>query len=357
MRVPVYQAPLVSHINLSKEFRGGERQMLVLMDPLQGRVNQRAIVRKNGRLHHQLLKLDGLTAVPVSSSPLLAFPALLKFDLVHVHEGRSVQAAAIARVVAKVPYLITRRVPRKPHRHWMTRKCYRLASEVTAVSNVVRDRMIEYDDSLTISTIHDYLPNLSADRNEAERLRTEADGRLIIGHVGALDDAHKGQRIIIESARELANSAPNIEFWLIGQGKDQDSLVEEAAGLANVRFIGWADNVADYYAAMDVFVFPSRFEALGSSILEAMSFGLPVVASKIDGIPEIVDDRYNGLLFESENSHDFSRKLLRVVTDSGLRQTLGENASRTAKRFSAENAADQYVEIYQRILKHDVQVA
>lgn len=124
-----------------------------------------------------------------------------------------------------------------------------------------------------------------------------------------------------------------------------------------MRFIGWADNVADYYAAMDIFVFPSRFEALGSSILEAMAFGLPVVASKIDGIPEIVDDGYNGLLFESENSHDFSKKLLRVVTDSSLRQTLGENALRTAKCFSAENAADQYLETYQRILQNDHKLA
>lgn len=172
---------------------------------------------------------------------------------------------------------------------------------------------------------------------------------MIVGHVGALDDAHKGQSLLLRAARRIANTHPHVMFWLVGRGRDEDMLREVAGDLTNVRFCGWADNIADYYAAMDVFVYPSRYEALGSANIEAMSFGLPVVAACVDGIPEVIRHEENGLLFRAGDVSDLTRQLCRTIENRPLRRSLGDAARETAQQFSAADAAKRYCDIYKKL--------
>src|SRR5690606_19020446 len=123
-----------------------------------------------------------------------------------------------------------------------------------------------------------------------------ANGKIVIGHIGELDHSHKGQGTIIEAARELEDSRPDLHFVLVGNGKDRARFRRSASGLSNIEFAGYVDNVSVYLASFDVFVYPSLREGLGLSLLVAMHFGLPIVASRVRGIPEIVEDRKNVLL-------------------------------------------------------------
>ena len=115
-----------------------------------------------------------------------------------------------------------------------------------------------------------------------------SQGKFLVGHVGALDNGQKGQEFIIAAARELERSHPDVHFMLVGGGDDEAMLRSAAAGLSNLTFTGFVDNVGDYLAAFDVFILPSNREGIGSILLDAMEQGLPVIASRVGGVPDIV---------------------------------------------------------------------
>jgi glycosyltransferase involved in cell wall biosynthesis len=312
-------------------------------------VHSRCIVRRNGAFHRRLSEVPGLEVIPVANSPLAALFATRAADLVHVHDGRSVPAGAFRSAVSGTPFLVTRRVSRIPGSSWATRWCYARAGAIVAVSAAVAQGMRAYNPRLSVRTIHDCVPRLQADPGVSARLRDDVGGELLIGHVGALIDANKGQRVLLEAARLVAARNAGIRFLLVGKGKDESELKALASDLPNVRFAGWVDNIADYYGAMDVFVFPSHYEALGSAILEAMSFGIPVVASRVDGIPEIVRDTVDGFLVPANDPRALAERVLELAGNAALRQRLGTQARDRAQEFSAHNMMRQYLDLYREL--------
>ena len=191
-----------------------------------------------------------------------------------------------------------RRVQAGPKHSWITRAMYKRADEIIILSEAIRKSMMALDSGLVIGLIPDASSELQSDAQTVNELRARFGGGLIAGHVGALDDAHKGQMQIIEMAKRLQVDAPDLSFVLVGGGRDEALLKSAASGLNNFHFAGQVDNVGDYLAAFDVFLYPSRHEGLGSSMLDALQFGLPVVATMAGGIPEIIEDKVNGYLCE-----------------------------------------------------------
>jgi glycosyltransferase involved in cell wall biosynthesis len=104
--------------------------------------------------------------------------------------------------------------------------------------------------------------------------------------------------------------------------------------------------IEDYYAALDVLVFPSRSEGLGSAILEAMSFGIPVVAAAVGGIPEVIEPGTNGMLFAAGDAEDLTAQLMRIADTAQFRRELGRRSVLTAASLSPERMAEQYVDLY-----------
>jgi glycosyltransferase involved in cell wall biosynthesis len=101
---------------------------------------------------------------------------------------------------------------------------------------------------------------------------------------------------------------------------------------------------------MDVFLFPSRTEALGSAMLEAMSYHLPIVASNVGGIPEIVRHGREGILCGKDDRRGFEDALLKICNDVNLRKRLGDAACARARQFSPERMAAEYTRVYRRTL-------
>lgn len=127
----------------------------------------------------------------------------------------------------------------------------------------------------------------------------------MVGHVGALDNDQKGQEFIIAVAREIESSHPEVQFALVGGGDDEAMLKARAAGLSNVAFVGFVDNVGDYLESFDLFVLPSNREGIGSILFDAMERALPVVASRVGGVP----DRRARLNRPPESRHSTSERL------------------------------------------------
>ena len=177
-------------------------------------------------------------------------------------------------------------------------------------------------------------------------IRAAYPNQFIVGHVGALDNDQKGQIYIIAVARELEATHPDIHFMLVGGGDDEAMLKSAAAGLSNVTFTGFVDNVGDYLAAFDVFVLPSNREGIGSVLFDAMDRALPVVASRVGGVPDIVHDGENGILIDPGRPDQLRAGILALRADPSRRRKLGENGREVARNYTPSAMARKYLEIY-----------
>lgn len=266
--------------------------------------------------------------------------------LVHVHEGRASQAAWLHHRLRRVPYLITRRVQKGPGRTAWNRRIYRDASAVVALSRAIEAALRDWLPDLPVVVIPSSASGQPADAARAASLRA-AWGEFVIGHVGALDDSHKGQLQIVALARRLAGQG--VDFVLVGSGRDEHRLHAAAGDLGNLHFAGQVQNVADYLAAFDAFIYPSRHEGLGSILLDALAAGLPVVATAVGGIPEIVRHEVNGYLCEPDDLDALEAAIVRLRDDRELRARISQANRRDAERFSATQMTRRYAALYDEL--------
>jgi glycosyltransferase involved in cell wall biosynthesis len=341
----------IVHVNVARGYRGGERQTELLIAGLASRnVSQALVARSGGPLARRVAGL-GVEVLHVGGGLWSVAAATRGAALVHVHEGRSVYAAYLRWLLSRTPYVITRRVDNPIGEHWAAHQAYAHAACVAAVAPQVAEIVKAYDPSINVRVIHSASSGLSVDAPAVERIRSEFTGRLLVGHVGALDNSQKGQEYIIAVAREIESSCPDVVFMLVGGGADEAMLKGLAAGLRNVVFKGFVDNVGDYLAALDIFVLPSNREGIGSILLDAMERGLPVVASRVGGVPEIVHHEENGLLIEPGNTAQLRDAILRLRANSGWRRALGERGRDIAKTFTAERMWRNYLELYGSLVR------
>ena len=343
----------ICHINLAKGFRGGERQTFLLMLGLSKTdTQQKLICRKNSDLARKAKSIEGLEVIEIGKPFLFHTLKVTGSDLIHVHEGRSSHFAYFANKTTQIPYIITRRIPNKPSNSFFTKKAYKNATRIIGLSNAIKNQLLEYDSQLPCNIIPSMRSDLPCNEKVVEELRSKYKNQIIIGHIGALVDHHKGQRTIIDAAKQLLSSHPHIRFLLLGQGKDENLLREEAKDLANIEFVGFVDNVGDYIELFDYFVFPSNEEGLGSILLDVMQFRKPVIASDVDGIPDIIQDESNGLLIKPKDSAALATSIVRLIEDPELAQRLTNNAWQTVQNYDVESITNRYIKLYKELLQN-----
>ncbi len=125
---------------------------------------------------------------------------------------------------------------------------------------------------------------------------------------------------------------------------------EAMNGLENIELVGFVDNIGDYLSAFDLFVYPSLHEALGSTLVDAMHFGLPIVASNVGGIPEIIDDGTNGRLIRPERVDELYDAMAFILDDESRVASISHANKKKAANFGAGRMVDAYEEIYRQIL-------
>jgi glycosyltransferase involved in cell wall biosynthesis len=191
-------------------------------------------------------------------------------------------------------------------------------------------------------------PQVRRDLRSAEGLSEEDVVALFVG--GGWD--HKGLSIAIEAlGRILAAGDVPPSLWILGRG-DQDRFRAQAerCGIGDrVRFFGVRSDTERFYQAADVFVLPSRYEAFPLVSLEAAASGIPVVATRVNGVEEIVGDDEGGLIVE-RTPEAFGLALAHIGTDRALRLKLGETARSRALMFTWERSVASVLEIYRELL-------
>ena len=333
----------------------------------------------------RLLEKEGIRSVLISSlarslSPLhdiLTLWALVRLfrregpALVHTHTSKAGVLGRIAARFVRVPAVV-----HTPHGHvfyghfgqftsWLFLQVERTLSWCT-------DRII----ALTESERKDHLDRLvgaadqfavvpsGIDLNRFGQARVNGrrvpewfgcpSGAVVVGSVGWLTDV-KGHRFLLEAAKQVTQAHPDLHIVIVGSGDQHDALRQQAKQLgleASVHLLGHRDDIDVCLAGFDVFVLPSANEGMGRALIEAMAAGLPVVATKVGGIPALIDHEVNGLLVPSADAHALAEALRGLLDQPDMARRLGEVARQSVgARFGASYMVRAIETLYEETLR------
>jgi glycosyltransferase involved in cell wall biosynthesis len=176
----------------------------------------------------------------------------------------------------------------------------------------------------------------------------------LIGNVAALVP-HKGQRHLIESAALVVRQVPDARFVVAGEGELRPVLeraIRDHHLEKHVLLLGFRPDVLSLHKAFDIFAMSSITEGLGTSLLDAMASGKPVVATAAGGIPEVVVDGETGFLVPPRDHEAMANSLVTLLKDEQLRQRMGRaGLVRARRKFSADRMVQQTLRVYERVAR------
>jgi glycosyltransferase involved in cell wall biosynthesis len=252
-------------------------------------------------------------------------------------------SAALGRVPVRVANRREINPDKTPLQIAMQRTAYGLATKIVANSRAAADRLlVERVSPGKVAVI----PNGLDLRHYRPRAARERLRKVVV--VANLRP-EKGHDVLIDAAVALLRRFPDATFELVGGGTERARLEARAAGLGLTRaftFLGHRDDVAARLAAADIFVLPSHSEAFPNALLEAMASGMPVVASRVGGILELVRDGANGLLATPGDPALLADRIGRLMDDPRLGAHLGDAARRDV---SSEYSFDRMVGAFETL--------
>ena len=164
----------------------------------------------------------------------------------------------------------------------------------------------------------------------------------------------KGQRYLLEAVAALAPSRPNLRLLMAGRrgasSPELDRMLAAPELAGRVHVLGHREDVPDLLAASDLFAFPSLFEGLGGSVLEAMALGLPIVASDLPAVREIVEEGKNALLVPVEDQDELAEAIDRILQDRSLARAFGQRSREIfLERFTSTRSTEAMIDLYRQL--------
>ncbi|QGY39172.1 glycosyltransferase [Pseudodesulfovibrio cashew] len=231
------------------------------------------------------------------------------------------------------------------------------ADHVVAVSEGQRRKILSFGVSPgKISVIHNSIDVCNWGQGDGADIRSRLgvpEGAVLVVSAGRLSP-EKDQRTLILAAEWLAVERDDVYFAVFGEGVLRDELERavQEAGLEGRFFLpGFCQDMVSVMRAVDIFCLPSLTEGLPNVILEAFACSKPVVATRVGGTPELVQDGKNGLLVEPEDAASLSKALGRLCSDSELRRSMGEVGKKMVESsFTYAQQSEMYKKLYSAIV-------
>jgi len=177
---------------------------------------------------------------------------------------------------------------------------------------------------------------------------------ILIGMVSRLEPI-KGVKYFIAAAKIIADKFEHVKFVIVGEGslkKDLEENITKAGLGPRFIFTGWRDDVLDIIAALDIMVLASLNEAVGIVLIEAQAQGVPVIATRVGGIPEVVEDGKTGILVASQNTEELIKAMQILIEDRQKRQAMSRAGSEAVKnKYSVQSFVDNVSKIYEELIK------
>ena len=294
--------------------------------------------------------------------------SILRRDRIQIIRGHLFWANLVTRVVgrlASVPVVVT------THHDtfiWM-RWYHRLAERVTAP---LSDVVTTCSESVRRQAIHTFglrpglvrtlrnaieVPEVVPNPAARERVRRELGASrddLLVGSLGRLVEPKKGLPVFLAAARLLTREFANVRFAVVGDGPSRAGLEERAAheGVSHCTvFAGVRRDVPEVMGALDLFVQPSLWEGFGMTLLEAMAVGTPVVASRVDGIPEVVEDGVTGILVPPGDAPALASACAQILRQRERAACMGRaGRDRVRAEFAIERLVREIEDLYRELL-------
>ena len=359
----------VLHVDSERPWRGGQNQILLLMRRQRARGHDPHLAVPHDAALHERAAREGFPVHAVPMRGAWDVPSALRIAgllrsirpaVVHWHAARAHALGALASLLMPGPArVLSRRVQFPVRRSLGSKLLYALPIDrVAAISGAVRDALVRSGvDAAKIEIVPSGIdltaPADSPDRTVLRRGLGSEDGHVVALTVSALAPG-KGHHDLLRAAALAVETAPRLRLWIAGEGPLRSDLEAEsrALGLAGrVQFLGFRTDIHPLLGAADFFCLATESEGLGSSILEAMAAGLPVVATRVGGVPEVVEDGRTGVLVPASDPAALARAMARMVGDGGLRREMGEKARQRAALFSADRTAEGTDRVYREALR------
>ena len=282
-----------------------------------------------------------------------------KYDLIHSNTG-VVVGGALAAWFSGVPHIWHfREILSEFRQMWKLHEplVTRTSKRIVCISGPVADQFKSLEAHRNTIVVHDGIPVSESSRGSQPGWNREAIRVLSIGRLAS----YKGQDVLIEAVRSLVDIGYDLELTFVGDvfGEQTDfretlkRKVLELQMSSRVRFMGFCSDVRPFIEDADIFVLPSRRpEGLGLVVLEAMSQGTPVVATRGGGVTEIIEDRKNGILIEPGDAASMAAAIGALAKSPALAEKIGENGYRTvAERFSVTTMCENLAGVYNEVLE------
>jgi glycosyltransferase involved in cell wall biosynthesis len=359
------------HVDTARTWRGGQNQVLLTVNGLRS-IGERAalVAHPDGELRRRAA--EGLELVPMAPRTEVDLTAAWRFsrvvkrlapDVIHAHDPHGVAMASLALSLGassahgREPALVASRrvdfhLKGNSFSRWKYRQidCFIAASEairqMLVVDGVPADRTVTVHEGIDVEHVIAAPP---VNVHEAFWLPHQAP---VVGNVAALVP-HKGQRYLVDAAHLVVREVPDARFIILGEGELREHLQKQVHDHhleKHMLLPGFRTDVLGCIKGFDLFVMSSVTEGLGTSLLDAMACGRPIVATRAGGIPEIVEDGVNGLLVAPRDAASLAAAIVRALKDEGLRRRMGEAGfARVRERFTVERMVSETAAVYRQL--------
>jgi glycosyltransferase involved in cell wall biosynthesis len=253
--------------------------------------------------------------------------------------------------------ILSRRVdfPIKPNRLSKYKYNHPLIRKIICVSDEIK-RISSQDikDKEKLITIHSGV-DLGKFKKIKNRnfLRTQFslnENNILIGNTSALAD-HKDYFTFIDTAEIISKKHKEAIFFIMGDGPLRERIKEyiESKNLKNIILTGFVNEIIEALSSLDIFLFTSKTEGLGTSVLDALGCGVPVVATKAGGVPEMIEHNKNGLLANTQAPKELAQSIELLINDESLRSRFNKEGKKTILNFSKEKTAAETIKIYEEL--------
>ncbi|MDI3461621.1 MAG: hypothetical protein OJF50_000442 [Nitrospira sp.] len=381
MLKPLSQGSIrICHVAVADLWAGAEVQLKALIAELSrmSDIDLSVVLFNGGRLEKELSHFG----VPVQIFPerhwssirigtaLRHYFGQKRFDIVHTHKYKDTILAAPVAQWSGVPHVVRtvhgltepfsgvnawkmafyESVERRVHQQYV-RTLLAVSSEIecrlrqTGATDVVCIR-----NGIELNA----MPNRSM-RSAVRKAFGVTDDVCLIGSVGRLTPV-KGFPHLIKAVQLMTEQGLCVKLWLIGDGimnQELRRLAQDLGVAEQVVIVGHREDTYELLQAMDMFVLPSLHEGIPMALLEAMAVGLPVIATRVGGIPEVIEDHVSGILVEPGDPGGIELTCRRLMNDAASAERLGQAArARVEERFSSGAMAAEVANVYRRLVGH-----
>ncbi|MBI4847600.1 MAG: glycosyltransferase family 4 protein [Nitrospirae bacterium] len=295
----------------------------------------------------------------VSIMGLVKFLKDNKFDIVNTHSGVDSWIGGIASKIAKVPVLVRTRHLNIPLKRNIFNFIHYLPDVYISCGDNMRNNLIincGFPENKVVSIPTGVgMEFFDVKKNKETKIKYGLDiNSPVITNVGILRSV-KGHEVTLQSVKAVTDVFPDAKFLIVGDGPRQEALVKFAKDLGiakHVIFTGFVKDIPGIYSFTDVAILSSWSEGLPQGLLQAMAAGVPVVATKVGGVPEVVINEKTGLLIAPGDHEGLAKGIIRILNNQNEAKSFSGNAKELVMRgHSVNHMIDKIESLYKNLLE------